>query len=212
DYRGTRSDDPNDTILHQNRRVLRGLAVFSAWLNHHDTSQINTMDLLVTEDGRKYLKHYLIDFGSILGSRGDRPKEPWIGHQYTIAYKEPVVRALTLGFDVPRWQRSDYPKLRGVGLFDASSFDPLQWKPEAPNPAFLMMDSADAFWAAKQVASFTDDEIRAIVETGKLRNKPAPDWIANGLINRRDKIAQAWFSKILPLDRFRVTDGRLVFT
>jgi hypothetical protein len=32
---------------------------FSAWLNHHDTSQINTMDTLVTEDGRKYLKHYL---------------------------------------------------------------------------------------------------------------------------------------------------------
>ena len=211
DYRGARSDDPNDTIPHQNRRVLRGLAVFSAWLNHHDTSQINTMDTLVTEDGRQYVKHHLIDFGSILGSRGDVPKEPWVGHQYTIAHKETVARAVTLGFSVPRWERSDYPKLRGVGLFDAWSFDPLQWKPEVHNPAFLMMDGVDAFWAAKQVAAFTDEEIRAIVKTGEYSDPRAADWIADCLIKRRDKIAEAWFSKVLPLDNFRISDGKLVF-
>jgi hypothetical protein len=72
-----------------------------------------------------------------------------------------------------------------------------------------MMDNADAFWAAKQVAAFTDDEIRAIVETGKLSDKRAADWIAECLMKRRDKVAQAWFSKVLALDRFRVADGRL---
>jgi hypothetical protein len=121
------------------------------------------------------------------------------------------MRALSLGLYVPRWQRSDYPELKGVGLFDAWSFDPLDWKPEVPNPAFLMMDNADAFWAAKQVAAFTDDEIRAIVETGNLSDQRAADWIADCLIERRDKIAQAWFSKVLALDRFRVADGRLAF-
>jgi hypothetical protein len=211
DYRGARSDDPNDTIPHQDRRVLRGLAVFAAWVNHHDTTQINTMDVLATEDSRQYLKHYLIDFGSILGSRGDRAKDPWVGHQYTIAHKEPVVRALSLGLYAPRWQRSDYPKLKGVGLLDSWSFDPLTWKPEVPNPAFLMMDSADAFWAAKQVAAFTDDEIRAMVETGKLSDQRATDWIVDCLTKRRDKIARAWFSKVLALDRFRVENGRLAF-
>jgi hypothetical protein len=211
DYRGTRSDDPNDTIPHENLRVLRGLAVFAAWLNHHDTSQINTMDTLVTEDGRQYIKHHLIDFGSILGSRGDRQKEPWIGHQYSIMLKETTMRAMTLGFYASRWERSDYPTLKGVGLLDAWSFDPLKWKPEVPNPAFLMMDRADAFWAAKQVAAFTNDEIRAVVETGKLSDQRAADWIADCLIKRRDKIAQAWFSKVLALDRFRVADGRLEF-
>jgi hypothetical protein len=74
-----------------------------------------------------------------------------------------------------------------------------------------MTDRADAFWAAKQVAAFTDDEIRAIVETGKLSDQRAADWIADCLIKRRDKIAQAWFSKMLALDRFRVADGRLAF-
>jgi hypothetical protein len=211
DYRATRSDDPNDTIPHEHRRVLRGLAVFCAWLNHHDTSQINTMDTLVTENGIQYVKHNLIDFGSILGSRGNLPKPPWIGHQYSIGHAEPLARAATLGLYVPRWQRSHYPKLRGVGLIDSWSFDPLQWKPEAPNPAFLMMDKADAFWAAKQVAAFTDDEIRAIVETGKYTEERAAAWIADCLIKRRDKIAQAWFSEVLALDRFRTADGRLIF-
>jgi hypothetical protein len=126
-------------------------------------------------------------------------------------HKETVMRAMTLGFYIPRWERSDYPELRGVGLFDAWSFDPLHWKPEVPNPAFLMMDRADAFWAAKQVAAFTNDEIRAMVETGKLSDQRAADWITDCLIKRRDKIAQAWFSKVFALDRFRVADGRLAF-
>jgi len=118
---------------------------------------------------------------------------------------------MTLGLHVPRWQRSHYPKLRGAGVFDAWSFDPLEWKPEAPNPAFLMMDASDAFWAAKQVAAFTDEEIRAIVETGEFSDERTTGWIARCLIQRRDKIAQAWFSKVLPLDRFRVADGALAF-
>ncbi|MDX2153558.1 MAG: hypothetical protein SFV54_22625 [Bryobacteraceae bacterium] len=211
DYRGTRSDDPNDTIPHEHRRVLRGLAVFSAWVNHHDTSQINTMDTLVSEDGGQYFKHYLIDFGSTLGSRGNTAKHPWIGHQYTVVHKDTLARAASLGLFVRRWERSAYPKLKGVGLFDAWSFEPLEWKPEVPNPAFLMMDNEDAFWAAKQVAAFTDDEIRAIVETGRFSDPRAADWITECLIKRRDKIAEAWLGKVLALDRFRVADGRLAF-
>jgi hypothetical protein len=210
-YRGTRNDDPNDTIPHQDRRMLRGMAVFSAWLNHHDTRSINTMDTLVAEDGRKYLKHYLLDFGSILGSDGVGPKEPWAGHEYTIARKEAAVQMVTFGFYAPRWIRSDYPKYTGAGLFDAWSFDPIAWKSNYPNPAFLLMDREDAFWAAKQVAAFTDDEIRAIVKTGEFSDQRTEDWIVDCLIKRRDKIAQAWFSRVLPLDKFRIADGRLAF-
>ena len=69
--------------------------------------------------------------------------------------KQPLVQMVTFGFYVPRWARADYPKLTGVGLFDSWSFDPLSWKPNYPNPAFLLMDREDAFWAAKQVAAFT---------------------------------------------------------
>src|SRR5882724_1395807 len=90
-YRGMRSDDPNDTVPHQDRRVLRGLAVFAAWLNHHDTRSINSLDTLVVENGRHYVKHHLIDFGSILGSAGYSAKRPWMGHEYAIARPEALM-------------------------------------------------------------------------------------------------------------------------
>jgi hypothetical protein len=210
-YNGTRSDDPNDTIAHEDRRVLRGLRVFASWLNHQDTRSINSMDTLVTADGRQFLKHYLIDFGSILGSAGYARKEPWMGHQYAIARPEAAVQMVTFGFYLPVWVRSSYPRLTGVGLFNARSFDPLKWKGSYPNPAFLKMDLADAFWAAKQVAAFTDAEIRAIVQTGEFSDPRAADWIIDCLIQRRDKIAEAWFGKVLPLDNFHVAEGKLAF-
>jgi hypothetical protein len=210
-YQGMRTDDPNDTVPHEDRRELRGLAVFAAWLNHHDTRSINSMDSLVTENGASYVKHYLLDFGSTLGSNGAGPKHPWSGHQYTIDNKAAAIQMATFGFYLPRWERASYPKYTGVGLFDYSSFDPLCWKPNYPNAAFLLMDNEDAFWAAKQVAAFSDTEIRALVETGEYSDPRAVDWITECLIKRRDKIAEAWFSKVLPLDRFRISDGKLVF-
>jgi hypothetical protein len=210
-YRGTRSDDPNDTVPHEDRRVLRGLNVFAAWLNHQDTRSINSMDSLVTDGAVQYIKHHLLDFGSILGSNGVGPKQPWSGHQYFLTRKPAALQMMTFGLYPPRWARSEYPKFTGVGLFDSWSFDPISWKPNYPNPAFLMMDREDAFWAAKQVAAFSDDEIRAIVETGEYSDPRAAGWIAKCLIERRDKIAQAWLSKVLPLDGFRFVDGELAF-
>jgi len=210
-YRGSRSDDPNDTIPHQDRRVLRGLRVFAAWLNHHDTRSINSMDTLVGPEGSQYLKHYLIDFGSILGSAGYAAKEPWMGNEFTIARREAAKQLVTLGFYLPRWMRSNYPKFTGVGLFDAWSFDPVSWKSNYPNPAFLNMDRMDAFWAAKQVAAFTDEEIRAIVKTGEYSDPRAAAWVADCLIQRRDKTVAAWFGNVLPLDNFRVAEGSLRF-
>jgi hypothetical protein len=210
-YYGMRTDDPNDTVPHEDRRELRGLRVFGAWLNHTDTRSINSMDSLVSEDGSRHLKHHLLDFGSILGSNGVGPKPTWSGHQYALETKGVGLQVVTLGLFPPRWSRSDYPDLRGVGLFDSSSFDPVAWKQNYPNPAFLLMDADDAFWGAKQVANFTDAEIRALVQTGEFSDPRATDWISECLIKRRDKIADAWLSRTLPIDRFRMENGMLAF-
>src|SRR5205085_12362513 len=35
-YYGRRADDPNELAPHEHLRVLRGLYVFAAWLNHTD--------------------------------------------------------------------------------------------------------------------------------------------------------------------------------
>ena len=67
-YHGTRSDDPNDIHPHEHRRELRANRVFAAWLAHDDSRAVNTLDLLVAANGRKHVRHYMYDFGAILGS------------------------------------------------------------------------------------------------------------------------------------------------
>ncbi|MBI1356560.1 MAG: hypothetical protein GC160_19640 [Acidobacteria bacterium] len=208
-YEGLRGDDPNDVVRHQFRRDLRGLRVFAAWTNHTDAKSINTLDSFVQEGGRSFIRHYLIDFGSSLGSDSLRPKDPRLGHEYFLETKPAGMQIITLGLYVPLWARADAPKYTGVGQFEAESFVPQEWKPNYPNPAFLMMDQDDAFWAAKQVARFDDDQIRAMVATGQYTDPRAADWVTKTLIERRDKIADAYLT--LPIDAFRVENGELKF-
>jgi hypothetical protein len=70
---GTRTDDPNDIVPHEDRRELRGYGVFAAWLNHVDAKAINSLDTLVTENGRSFVRHHLLDFASALGSGRSAP-------------------------------------------------------------------------------------------------------------------------------------------
>ncbi|MCH8287474.1 MAG: hypothetical protein IID12_00005, partial [Candidatus Marinimicrobia bacterium] len=80
-YKGTRKDDPNDIIPHQHRRELRGLRVIAAWLNHFDTKAGNSMDSYVNEGNRSYVRHYLMDFGSTLGSGAISPADTRTGFE-----------------------------------------------------------------------------------------------------------------------------------
>jgi hypothetical protein len=64
--KGVRSDDPNDTVPHQHRREVRAIRVFAAWVNHSDIKEDNTLDMYVEENGRRFLRHYLLDFGEAL--------------------------------------------------------------------------------------------------------------------------------------------------
>ena len=65
DVQGVRSDDPNDIFPHEDRRELRALQIFCAWLNHNDSDSVNTLDMYYTDDeGRSYVMHHLIDFGT----------------------------------------------------------------------------------------------------------------------------------------------------
>jgi hypothetical protein len=211
-YEGTRSDDPNDLVPHENRRELRGLQVFCAWLNHTDAKAGNSLDTLVEEGGVRYVRHYLIDFGAIFGSDSDMVKNASFGNDYIVPDgKETIRRMVSFGFNPKPWETAKTPKIRGVGRFHASAFEPEKWVSNFPNRAFLHRLPDDEFWAARQVMSFTDEEIRAIVETGQYTDPRAVDYIAKTLIERRNRIGRAYFSKVLPLDRFEVRGNRLVF-
>ncbi|MBL8173572.1 MAG: hypothetical protein JNK48_02825 [Bryobacterales bacterium] len=210
-YFGTRADDPNDVVPHEHRRDYRGLHVIDAWLDHDDSRAINNIDILVKEGGAQYIRHYQLDFGSTLGSATAKANSARSG-TYFFSWKESAAQLFTLGLYVPYWAKADYPKFESIGKFEYKVFDPERWVPEYPNVAFLNRLPDDEFWAAKQVTAFTDEELKAIVAKGELSDAKAAEWLWRCLVERRNKIGRAYFTKVLPFDEFRVEGGELRWT
>ena len=210
-YYGTRSDDPNDIFPHQNRRELRGLRVFSAWLNHDEAHATNTIDSYVAEDGANYIKHYLIDFGSTLGSGTTKPNERRGGNEYYVEWGPMLKSAYTLGLWDRPWRRIHYPNYPSIGRIESDYFQPQNWKTHYPNPAFLKMENEDAFWATKIVMRFNDEMIRALVQTGHLIDKEAENYLIQTLIQRRDKIVKYYLTQLNPLDQFAIVNTEMSF-
>jgi hypothetical protein len=59
--------------------------------------------------------------------------------------------------------------------------------------------------------SFSNEDIRAIVEQGQFSNPGVTDYLTKVLIARRDLVGKAWFSQVAPLEDFVVADGKLRF-
>ncbi len=208
---GTRTDDPNDIVPHEHRRDLRGLFVFSSWLNHDRMSAVYTMDALMIRDDTPIIRHYLVDFYGTLGSGGFEQKKSYRGNEKTYDFSETFKNIAGMGVYSPKWQRASYPKLRSVGRFEYETFEPEKWKANAAIAPFANRLPDDTYWAAKQVMAFTDGDIRAIVSTGEYSDPKAEAWIAESLIGRRDRIGATYFAKVLPLDHFEVRDRALHF-
>ncbi|HYH00226.1 MAG TPA: hypothetical protein VD837_13915 [Terriglobales bacterium] len=205
-FAGVREDDPNDIIPHEHRRDVRGLRVFSAWLEHNDIRVGNTLDMYVEEHGRRFLRHYLIDFGSTLGSDTLFPNRPEVGHEHQFDMKQAGTTLLTLGLRQPAWTEPEPIRFASVGRYSAEDFDPRRWKSNFPLVAFENMTEADARWAAEIVGSFTDEQIRAAVETGEISEPAAEDYLVKQLIGRRDRIVDAYLDRSVA-DRTRVASN-----
>jgi hypothetical protein len=200
-YLDTRDDDPNDIFPHQDRRELRALRLFCAWLNHDDSRSLNTLDMYVSEG---YILHHLIDFGSCLGSGSIKPQSTRAGNEYLIEWPPILRAALTLGIWDRPWRHVEYPDYPSVGRFEGDFFQPQLWRPEYPNPAFDRMLPEDAFWAVRIIKRFTDEMIRAIVETGKYSDPEVEQYLVETIIKRRDKIVRYYLELVNSLDDFRV--------
>jgi hypothetical protein len=183
-----------------------------AWLNHTDIKAAQSLDSVIETNGVSHIKHYLVDFGSMLGSDGFEPKNVRFGHRYTIEKDKSVLaKMFTAGLWVEDWEGADYGGYGEVGRISPQAFHPDRWTPNYPNPAFLNRLPDDDFWGAKQVMAFTNEEIRAIVSTGQYSDSKAMDYLVGTLEKRRDDVGRTFFAKVLPLDRFEVRSGELVF-
>ena len=203
-FTGTRSDDANDIYPHERRRELRGMRVFAAWLNHDDARSINSIDTYVQDNGRRYIRHYLQDFGSNLGSGSTSAQQPRGGNEYLIEGDKWAKGLGAFGFYRRDWSKVQYPANPSLGNIEADFFQPAKWKTEYPQPAFGQMDDADAFWAASLASRFTNPMIEAIVKTGELSDPAAARYLTDVIIKRRDKVVNYWITRTNPLDRFLV--------
>jgi hypothetical protein len=209
-YAGTRPDDPNDLVPHQHRRELRALRVFGAWTNLTDLKAANTIDSLITENGKAIVKHYLQDVGSTFGMCNDLHE--WdLSYEYFYEGPPSRKRLFTLGFGLSPWQTADYVEYPSVGKFEGKVFDPRKWRPQTPTTAYMELRDDDAFWAARKIAAFTDDMIRAVVHTGQFSDPAAEKYLADVLIQRREKIKSIYFTAVNPIVDPRLDAKGLTF-
>jgi hypothetical protein len=216
-YQGTRSDDPNDVIPHEDRRELRGARLLAAWTNHFDTREQNTMNVFLRKDGAKtgpgFVRHYILDLGDAFGSIWD-----WdsitrrIGFAYYFDFTYLAEDFVTLGTQIRPWEVAK--KDGGTfSYYSSRNFDPEAWKGGYPNPAFLRMTEGDAAWMARIIARFTDEDIAAVVRVGDFTRPESTKYLTEALIERRDAILRRYLTRLSPLADVHVTgDGRLCAT
>jgi hypothetical protein len=210
-YTGTRTDDPNDLVPHQHRRELRALRVFGAWTNLTDLKAANTLDALATENGHTVVKHYLQDVGSTFGMCNEQYE--WdLSWERFVQTDTTMKRLVSFGFALSPWQTVPYKEYPSIGKFEGDRFEPRLWQPQTMTLGYIEMRDDDAFWAARRVAAFTDEMIRAAVHTGEFSDPNAEKQLGDVLIKRRDKIARVYLPAVNPIVDPRLdANGQLQF-
>jgi len=213
-YEGTRDDDPNDVIDHEDRRELRGGRLLAAWLNHFDTREQNTMDVFMAAEGedRGYVRHYILDLGDCFGSFWTESTElsKRLGSAYYLDVPYVVEDFTTFGLIERPWERVR----RDAGIFNyfsARDFEPELWRGGYPNPAFTRMTEADGAWMARIIARFRDEDVAAAVSVGKY-DLAHTRYLTETLITRRDRILRRYFSELSSIADLHVRGDTLCGT
>jgi hypothetical protein len=211
-YEGTRSDDPNDVIPHNDRRELRGNRLMSAWVNHFDAREQNTLDMWVeTGGGAGFIRHHIIDFGDCFGSIFEPPEMGRrLGHSSYLDIPDLFQDWLTLGLVQRPWEGKRFGVSKNVfGYYDVKSFVADEWEPGYPNPAMMRMTERDGAWMARILARFTHEHIRAAIAQGHIGSDFLEQELFRILEGRRQEILKRYLSRLAPLSRPRVSDDIL---
>ena len=129
-------------------------------------ARINTLDSYVEEDGRRFVRHYIIDFGAGLGSATSDVKGPQDGGQYVVEIGRTLaaaaVAAASTGGRTSRSgtvDRAAWPRIRRSAGSRRRRFDVEAFRTNRKVPAHKRMTDRDAYWGAKLVTSFTDAQL-----------------------------------------------------
>ena len=206
-YVGTRPDDPNDVVEHSDRRELRGMRLLAAWLDHWDAREQNSMDVWFADNAKDkrsspgHVIHYILDTSDTLGGEvGIDDMSKRLGHAYEVDFPAMVDALVTLGIDERAWDRAHRePGKEKFGYFTARDFEPSQWRPFYPNPAFLRMTERDGAWMARKIAMFSPNDVRHFVELGRWSGAEDAAHVTKILVERQHMILSRYLAKLSPL-------------
>lgn len=171
------------------RREVRALQLVGAWINNVDQTEQNTG---LTIDDQGVIRHYVLDFGASLGSFTFRPQMARLGWTRLFdawqQFSQPLYDA---GIRRVPWEAPYRVHSPAVGYFTAN-FDPDRWQPFYTNMGFLEVTDADRRWAAKRIAQFSDEQIRAVVDLARYSHRSDADHVTSTLIRRRDIITDRY--------------------
>lgn len=202
-YEGTRKDDPNDVVPHAFRREIRGMYVLTAWTDHIDSRQENTLASWI-ETGPKgagYVRHYMIDFGDTLGiifAWDDLTRR--FGYSGYFDIPDMTVDFFTLGLLDRPWHHAKYSAAgKELGYYDGRRFVPDKWKPGYPNPAFQRHTERDAAWMTRIIARMQPPHIVALVNRGRWTKPIITSELIRILVERRRRILERYLTRLSPL-------------
>jgi hypothetical protein len=206
-YEGTRHDDPNDAIPHDDRRELRGGRLLAAWLDHFDAREQNSMDTWVAdatanpESSPGRVIHYYLDTSDCIGSEWE-----WdaisrrLGHSYVLDWGDIGLDFVTLGIPTRPWDRAQHvPGRETFGYYNVTNFEPDSWKNEYPNAAFSRMTEHDGAWMARILARFTPEMVSALAKMGDFTDPSNTEYLAGVLQGRLEKILDRYLTRLSPM-------------
>jgi hypothetical protein len=205
DMLGVRPGDPNDRIPHQHRRSLRASWVLFAWLSVLDPSSINTIDSYREDAGRRFVRHYFFDFGCAFGSSTNYAQGIHQDGEYGVEVGRTLASLLSLGLYRRPFQdrREEWLRLSAehpaLGYYPAETFDPDTYRTNQRIPSHMRMTDRDAYWGAKVVTSFSDEQIAAVVGTARL---PIADarYLDHAMRVRRDIIGRRYLRALAAVE------------
>ncbi|HEY2370429.1 MAG TPA: hypothetical protein VGH87_28730, partial [Polyangiaceae bacterium] len=218
-YEGTRKDDPNDVIPHEDRRDLRGMRVLAAWLGRTDGREANSFDTWFADDPKKpesspgVVVHYAFDESEVLG--GDWPWAPpeiaaRLGSSYLIDWGDIGHDFVTLGAEVRPWE--DVKPVKGhelFGYYEVDHFDPEKWKNEYPNVAWSRMTERDAAWMARILSHVSPEMIHALARMADFSDPAQTAYIEHVMAGRLDRVLERWLTRLSPIGDLRIEGNDL---
>ena len=211
-FSGTREDDPNDVIAHEDRRELRGMRLLAAWIERHDSREANSLDTWLSDAQDRpdaspgHVVHYQLDTSDALGARwGWETIDRRMSKSYLLDWGDVVADLVTLGIPQRPWDRAHLtPGHEMFGYFNVRDFAPEQWKPEYPNAAFSRMTEHDGAWMARILAHFTPAHIETLARMADLTDPAQTRYLAEVLQGRLHRILVRYLTRLSPLDDVHV--------